>query len=157
MPFKDAVIATPHLEHAWKAGLGALRAQDRSHIQPEDTRLLRGSVDVDSTLQQFEPHAHRWDFAIGYQHSNKSTERIYWVEIHTASDGQIKVVLDKLRWLQNWLKTEGKSMASFEREFIWVSSGATSFTRTSPQQKQLAMLGLQHKGSVLHIPKVCSN
>ena len=74
------------------------------------------------------------------------------MEIHTASDKEVNVVLDKLRWLKQWLKGDGQRLALFERDFIWVSSGGTSFTLTSPQQKQFAVLGLQHKGRVLRIP-----
>jgi len=45
-------------------------------------------------LQQTEPNAHRWDFAIAYQHTNRTKEFIYWVETHTGSDNQISTVLD---------------------------------------------------------------
>ena len=84
MSFKKAVKATPTLENAWMPGLGALRPQDRPHIVAEDTRLLTGSVDVDIAFQQLQPNANRWDFAIGYRHSNRNRDCIYWVEIHTA-------------------------------------------------------------------------
>ncbi len=152
MSFKNAVRNTRHLENAWEPGLRALRAKDRSHIRPEDTGLLRGSVDVDSALQEHEPHAHRWDFAIGYRHSNRAKDCVYWVEIHTANDKEVKVVLNKMGWLRTWLGGDGKHLAQFERDFVWVSSGATSFTLSSPQLKQIAQLGLQHKGRVLRIP-----
>jgi hypothetical protein len=132
--------------------LEALRTQDKPHIYAEDTRKLSGSADLDAALQQHEPNAHRWDFAIGYTHINRTWECIYWVEIHTASQGEVNVVLEKLRWLKQWLRGDGQKLAPFERDFIWVSSGATSFTLTSPQQKQFAVLGLQHKGRVLRIP-----
>jgi len=150
--FKKAVGDTPHLTNAWQAGLGALRAQDRPHIDAEDTRQLTGSVDVDTALQRREPNANRWDFAIAYRHTNRTRECVYWVEIHTASDKEIKVVLKKLGWLKNWLAGDGKLVAEFERDFVWVSSGATSFTSDSPQVKQFAQLGLQQRGSVLRIP-----
>ncbi|MBI4027567.1 MAG: hypothetical protein HY360_21450 [Verrucomicrobia bacterium] len=51
-----------------------------------NTRKLTGIADVDTALQQQEPNAQRWDFAIGYQHTNRKAECVYWVEIHTASD-----------------------------------------------------------------------
>lgn len=70
MTFRQALKKTPHLENAWQAGLGAMRAEDRPHIKAEDTRRLRGSADVDKALQQKEPQANRWDFAIGYRHTN---------------------------------------------------------------------------------------
>jgi hypothetical protein len=153
LTFKRAVKATPHLANAWVEGLGALRARDRPHVAPEDTRLLKGSADVDSALQACQPNEHRWDFAIGYRHTNRQEDCVYWVEIHTANDKEVKVVLAKLRWLRGWLAEDGKLLDDFERDFIWVSSGPTAFTPDSPQVKQLAQRGLQHKGRVLRIPR----
>lgn len=135
-------------------GLGALRAQDRPHVAPEDPRLLQGSADIDSALQILEPQAHRWDFAIGYRHTNRKRDCLYWVEIHTANDKEVAVVLDKLRWLRTWLEGDGKLLNQFERDFVWVASGATTFTLGSPKLKQFAQLGLQHKGRVLRIPSM---
>jgi hypothetical protein len=152
MNFKDVVEATPNLKGAWKVGLGALRAVDKPHIQAEDTRRLTGSADIDKALEKKDPQAHRWDFAIAYQHTNRKLEYIYWVEIHTGSHSEVSFVLNKLRWLRGWLKTDGKELAEFEREFIWISSGATTFSLNAPKKKQFALLGLQHKGKVLKIP-----
>lgn len=152
MTFKKAVKKTRHLENAWMPGLRALRSQDKPHVGPSDTRLLRGSVNVDAALQHQQPHAHRWDFAIGYRHANRQEDCVYWVEVHTGSDREVNVVLAKLRWLKQWLTGDGRPLNQFERDFIWVSSGATSFTLGAPQLKQFAQLGLQHKGSVLRIP-----
>lgn len=135
-------------------GLGALRAQDRPHIAAEDPRLLQGSADVDSALQAHEPEAHRWDFAIGHRRTNRKRDCVYWVEIHTANDKAVGVVLDKLRWLRNWLEGDGKLLNQFERDFIWLSSGATTFTLSAPKLKQFALLGLQHRGRVLRIPRL---
>jgi hypothetical protein len=149
--FRQAVESTPNLEGEWKAGLGALRAEDKPHIQPEDTRRLAGSVDVDTPLTPSQPNANRWDFGIGYQHVNRTEEFIYWVETHTGSDGQISVVLRKLDWLKTWLRADGKSLAVFEREFVWVPSGATSFTKGATQVKILASKGLRYSGAVLKI------
>jgi hypothetical protein len=154
MSFKAAVEATPNLENKWKAGLGALRAEDKPHVKPEDTSTarLRGSVDIDSALLASDPHGNRWDFAIGYQHSNRDEEFIYWVETHTGSDGQITVMLKKLEWLRKWLKGDGKELAKFERAFFWTPSGATSFTKGATQVRILAQKGLLYSGSVLKIP-----
>ncbi|MGC2530116.1 MAG: hypothetical protein WA639_20400 [Candidatus Acidiferrum sp.] len=154
MTFKQAVKATPRLGDAWMSGLGALRAQDRPHINAEDTRLLTGSADVDGALREHQPNAHRWDFAIAYLHSNRQQDCVYWVEMHTAIDKEVKVVLAKLNWLRTWLATDGKLLNKFERDFIWVSSGATSFTNTAPKVKLIAQYGLQYKAKVLRIPSV---
>lgn len=151
MKFKQAVKKTPNLEGAWCAGLGALRAQDKPHIKVETPRHLAGSVDVDAALQKVEPHAHRWDFAIAYKHTNLTAECVYWVEIHTASDSEVKVVLDKLKWLKDWLAKDNNLLDDFEREICWVSSGETTFTLNAPQKKRFAQLGLRHCGRILRI------
>ena len=151
MTFKEAVRATPKLAGRFQKGLHALRAQDRPHIEAENTRKLVGSIDVDSALQQVDPNANRWDFAIAYQHTNRDAEVIYWTELHTASDSEIKVVIRKVIWLRGWLKADGRNLASFERDIVWVSSGPTSFQLTGPQRKQMAQAGLSHVGSRLRI------
>lgn len=152
MSFRTAVGLTPNLQNAWRPGLEALRTRDRPHVDPADPRQLRGSVDVDAHLQVHQPNAHRWDFAIAYRHANRAKDCVYWVEIHTASDNEIGVVLDKLRWLKQWLAGDGARLSQFERDFVWVSSGATSFTNGSPQVKRFAAQGLRHRGRVLRIP-----
>jgi hypothetical protein len=150
--FKEAVADTPNLKTAWQPGLQALRAEDRPHIRAENPRQLRGSVDMDAALQQVAPQANRWDFAIGHQHTNRRGEFIYWVETHTGSDNQVKVVLKKLEWLKTWLRLEGQPLARFDRDIIWVSSGHTLFTKGSAQVKTLAQRGLIYAGAVLKIP-----
>jgi hypothetical protein len=154
MGFKEVVEATPNLQGKWMAGLGALRAQDKPHVDPEDTSTtrLRGSVDIDTAWLLLDPHGNRWDFAIGYQHANRSGEFIYWVETHTGSDGNIKVMLKKLAWLKTWLAGAGKQLAKFDKLFVWAPSGATSFTKGATQVKSLADQGLFYTGKALRIP-----
>jgi len=154
--FCQTVSQTPNLSSAWKPGLGALRARDRPHVKPQSPHQLSGSVDLDKALKKVQPHANsnRWDFGIGYRHTNRAKDFIYWVEIHTASQSEVDVILAKLRWLREWLQGDGRALNRFERDFIWISSGSTSFTLTSPQQKQFALLGLQHKGKVLRVLNV---
>jgi hypothetical protein len=154
MGFKEAVGATRNLEGRWQAGLGALRGEDKAHIKPEDTstKRLRGGVDIDNALLASDPNGNRWDFAIGYQHANRTDEFIYWVEVHTGSDSQISVVLKKMTWLQAWLGGDGKELAKFDRSFVWAPSGATSFTKGATQVKTLADHGLIYAGSVFKIP-----
>ncbi len=72
---------------------------------------------------------------------------------HTAMDSEVKVVIKKAAWLLQWLKTTGILLATFEREILWVSSGVTRLTLSAPQRKQMAEVGLQQRGSILHIPK----
>lgn len=152
MNFQQAVRKIPALKTAWCPGLQALRAEDKPHIEAEAPRKLTGSVDVDTAYQKLMPRSHRWDFGIAFQHSNFDKEVVYWVELHTASDSQVKVVINKAQWLLEWLKGQGKPLAGFEKEIVWVSSGATTFTRSSPQRKLMAQAGLHHVGGKLRIP-----
>ncbi|MBE7494465.1 MAG: hypothetical protein HS117_05940 [Verrucomicrobiaceae bacterium] len=151
MTFQEAVEKTTHLKDAYRPGLQALRAEDKPHIEAEDTRKLTGSVDVDTANLVSEPHSNRWDFGIAYQHTNRSGEVVYWVETHTASDSQVGVVIKKAAWLQQWFKGHGKHLALFEKDIVWVSSGATTFTLSSTQRKQMAALGLRPIGGKLRI------
>ncbi len=154
MAFKEAVEATPNLQGKWKVGLGALRAEDKPHIEPQNTSTthLRGSVDIDTAWVPLDPTGNRWDFAIGYQHDNRADEFIYWVETHTGADDQIKVMFRKLNWLKAWLNGAGKNLVKFDRMFVWIPSGATSFSKGSTQVKKLADQGLFYSGSLFRIP-----
>ena len=151
MTFKEVVEAMPHLRKAYCAGLQALRAEDKPHVEAENPRKLTGSVDIDKANLKADPNGNRWDFAIAYQHTNRDAEVIYWVELHSANDSQVKVVIKKTQWLLNWFKRKGQALAVFEKDIVWVSSGATTFTLSSPQQKQMAQVGLQHVGSKFSI------
>ena len=152
MSFRKAVELCPSLKHALETGLSALRSADKEHVRVEDTRRLTGSVDLDSTLKSTLPNEPRWDYAIGYRHTTPKAEIVYWVEVHPASDGEIKVVLKKLAWLKQWLCETAPQLNALRKEFIWVSSGKTSLSLSAPQQKQFALQGLQHKGRVFQIP-----
>jgi hypothetical protein len=149
--FKKAVEGTPDLMGTWCAGLQALSRADKAHVTAEDTRRLTGSVNVDLTLKAKLPKEPRWDYAIGHLPTNLTHEMVYWVEIHPANDRGVAEVLKKLTWLKQWLRDFAPLLRAMPRAFVWVSSGMTSFTPSSPQQKQFALLGLQHKGRVLRI------
>ena len=151
MTFKEALEQTPDVQNAWLPGLQALRAEDRPHVETQDTRQLRGSADIDAALLRKEPQANRWDFGIGYQQQDRTEEVIYWTEMHTASDSEVSVVIKKAQWLVKWLKSSAPKLKAFENDIIWVSSGATSLTLSNPKQKQMALVGLRHVGSKLRI------
>lgn len=151
LTFQQALEKTPRLSGSWRAGLQALRAEDRPHIRAEDPRRLRGSSDIDTAYQPAQPNSNRWDFAIGYKHTNREDEVIYWVETHTASDSEISVVIRKADWLLNWLKADGHLLAKFEKDIYWVASGRTKFTPSATKLKQLALMGVKFAGSTLNI------
>jgi hypothetical protein len=53
---------------------------------------------------------------------------------------------------KSWLRDSAPRLNAMRKRFVWVSSGKTSFTLSSPQQKQFALLGLQQKGRLFRIP-----
>ena len=151
MKFKDAVKKTPDLHGAWRPGLQALKAVDQRHIKVEDTGRLAGSVNVEASLTAKYRKERQWDYAIGHRPTNVKGEMIYWVEVHPATEGEIRVVLAKLDRLQRWLQDAAPLLKSMPRESVWISSGEASFTALSPQGKKLAALGLHPKGRVFTI------
>lgn len=154
MKFKTAVEQTAEIKDAYCSGLQALRNVDKKHVSARDSSRLTGSVDIDSRVEKKYPNDPRWDYAIGHLPVNlkPGDEIVYWIEIHPASDGEVNVVIGQLKWLKQWLKEKAPKLNAMRREFIWLSSGKTSFTLSSPQQKQFALLGPQHKGRVFKMP-----
>ena len=150
MSFREAVAATPQLgEGSYRRGLQAVDPAYRARVQCENTRRLCGSVDIDGRLQPIFRGAQRWDYAICYR---ESTQRVYWVEVHPASQRGIAEVDGKFEWLQEWLAGDGRRLRSFTPRYIWISSGETTFTKASPQIRRLALKGVQTVGRILKIP-----
>jgi hypothetical protein len=150
--FRQAVDGTRDLEGAWRAGLGAVHERDRNRLRTEQTRRLSGSVDVESALTPRYRDERQWDYAVGFRPTNTKAEVVYWLEVHPANEGEVRVVLEKLEFLRRWLRENGPKLNAMPKAFIWISSGRTSFTRTSPQQKRLSLAGLQHGGGSFTIP-----
>jgi hypothetical protein len=149
--FKDAVEATPDLQNAWRSGLRALRRTDRQHVDAQDGRRLAESVDVDSALAAKCPTDPRWDYGVGYDPVDASGETVYWIEIHPARSGEIDRVLARLAWLKAWLAASAPRLHVMRKAFVWISSGKTSFTLSSPQQKRFALVGLRHVGRTFRL------
>ncbi len=139
MTFRHAVEATPSVARGFRPGLGALKKPDRDRVSIADPRNLTGSVSLDSTLSSLLPNSPRWDYGIGWKRRPEPTGKVSWVEVHPATGtDDIDTVLDKLVWLKDWLRGDGARLASIDREFVWVSSGKTYFTKTAPQLRRLA-------------------
>jgi hypothetical protein len=148
LTFRDAVKATG-LERAYCDGLQALSKSDRARLAVHQNVKLTGSIDLDAALHETHPNDPRWDYAIARRPPNG--EFIHWVEVHPATDAEIKTVLAKFEWLQGWLRTQGKALMNFESEFIWISSGKTAFSPVSHQRRKMSEHGLRHVGSTLRL------
>lgn len=145
MRFKDAVENTPGLEQAYHPGLQALSRTDKTrHVSCKDTRILTGSINLDSTLANSLPNDSRWDYGVGVKPSGQH-EKIVWIEVHPASSHHVDGVLAKLAWLKTWLQTDApqlKALSSSPRDFVWIASRGVALPRTSPQSRKLALHGL---------------
>ena len=154
MTFKKAVDGTQDLSGAWRAGLQALSTKDKAHVSVEDPQRLCGSVNVEESLRSKQGHqnAPLWDYAVGHQPENVKGEMVYWIEIHPANQHGVSEVLNKLEWLLQWLKDSAPLLRKMPPAFIWVSSGKTSFTASSPQARKLARAKVRIVGRLFTIP-----
>ena len=150
MTFEAAVGANPELAGAYRRGLQGLREGDRNKIAAATPRRLRGSIDLDAALAPRYPNDPRWDYGVAA--AMTEGERVFWIEVHPASEGEIGAVLDKFNWLKGWLRTSASELGSLPKEFLWVSSGRSALTQRSPKLRQLALQGVAFKGGHFRIP-----
>ena len=143
MTFRLAVESTPSVAAFYRPGLQALSKHDAQRIHCANSRRLTGSVNVDNALRETQPHAKRWDYGIGLRRGNG--EVAVRVEVHPASSTSIAVMLDKLRWLKNWLQTQAPALHKLTQDdFYWLSTGAPiAITANSKHAKRLASVGLR--------------
>ncbi len=157
MTFADAIRNSSLLTQAFKNGLQALSPADCQHVVVDNTRQLAGSLNLEDALRSSYPNPPIWDYGIGHRraaHGEHTSDFVYWLEVHPATDGDIEPVLRKLTWLKSWLEKSAPALAKLPRQFVWVSSGKTAFTQRSPQAKRMAEQGLLHVGSHLRIKAV---
>jgi hypothetical protein len=141
MRLQAAIAPISELAGRLQPGLAALTKTERVAVEPQDSKRLRGSLELDSALRATFPNANRWDYAVAYQHASRSEgdEDVYWIEFHSAHDHGATEVLRKVRWLKEWLAGEGKHLAfPGRRSFTWIASGKISMTRNSQRARQLA-------------------
>lgn len=127
-------------------GKQALRGAHRELVECWNPYRFSGSIDLDTALSRTHSQAPRWDY--GLRITRGEGEAAIWVEVHTATTGEVKRVLEKLAWLKNWLRDEAPALHSLSREqafgtYHWVSTEAgTHIPANSPQARRLAQAGL---------------
>ncbi len=159
MTFRQAVeAAPPPVNAAYRAGKQALEKRHRSKVSCADLQRLTGSIDLDSALARQPGYANdpRWDYGLGYRPRN-GQEQAVWVEVHSATTGEVSAVLNKLRWLRDWLNAEALPLkrltdrAGGDIRFVWIASSGFNIPKTSPQFRRLNRNGLPLK-SRLELP-----
>ena len=138
--FQKAVEGTPDISAAYQPGVQALKKSDRYAVSTTDTRLLDGSVDIDTEVKEKYPNDNRWDYAIGY------CGKMCYVEVHPAYTSEVSTVEKKLRWLKTWLKEKAASLDAVPKTthaFVWVQTKGGGILPQSSQAKKLAALGIK--------------
>ena len=138
LTFQHAVEATPDVANGYRIGLGAL-GQYSNKIHAAETRLLTGSVDIDTCTARKYPNANRWDYALAYR------QKVYFVEVHSANTSQVSTVLRKLRWLKDWLNSCAPEINKLkaQRPYYWIMSNNHQILRGSSQARQISQAGLK--------------
>lgn len=145
--FQEAVTRTPDVSNAYERGLRAL-GQYSSKVQLGDTRQCEGSIDIDGATVAIYPGANRWDYSISYK------GEVYFVEVHTASTGEVSTVLRKLDWLKQWLHTHAPLINSLKTKgnpFYWIHTNGLHILPTSAQFKQVVQKNIKPIAK-LHLP-----
>ncbi|MCE2483307.1 MAG: hypothetical protein J4F33_10615 [Alphaproteobacteria bacterium] len=153
MTFEAAVRAAPSpVNGAYRPGKQALEKRHRKHVTCVDSLRLTGSLDLDGALAREPRYAKqpRWDYGLGYKPS-RGKEQAVWVEVHSATTGEVSAVLGKLQWLRDWLSAEAGWLkrltdhAGEDIRFVWIASAGDRISRNSPQFRRLSQSGLRLK------------
>ena len=138
-PLNQAADRTEDIKGAFQKGLKALKGEYRTKIVCTDTKKLTGSVDIDLATKDLYPTESRWDYAIEYK------GKTFFVEIHPADTTEVQSVINKLRWLINWLKNKAPEVNALkhgDKPFHWVFTKDCHILKTSKQWKLLSQKGL---------------
>jgi len=137
--FKDAVKSTPDIANGYQVGLNAIDGKYRNKIIVSNTRLLDGSVDIDSCTTRLYPNDNRWDYAFSYNN------KVYFVEVHSANTREVSVVVKKLKWLKGWLVQHAPNINKLKalHPYFWIQSKGFAILTTSPQYKIMIQNGLK--------------
>lgn len=155
-------LGEPYAPHA-REGLRALRRAHRATVVPADPRRLTGSVDLEACLDRVAAYdgQAKWDYGVGFRAPHGGTRCAAWVEVHTATPGDVRAVSAKLRTLRQWLDGDGRSLAAPTdaarsvlrgTPFRWIAAGPTSVVAGSRAFRAAADAGLGFPQRRLRIP-----
>jgi hypothetical protein len=122
--------------NSYQKGKSGIKNQHRDKIRIEDTRKLKGSMDIDEACKDSEPNSPRWDYMVVIW--KNSLENLALIEIHPAAKYRnVAEVIEKKNWLNQWLyKTR---LIDFRKKFIWIATGSICITSGSKYAKRLAV------------------
>lgn len=137
--FQLAIENTEEVKNGFCFGKQAIKSIDRSKVVVADQNKLQGSLDIDSQVKALYPNEPRWDYAISYD------DTIYFFEVHPAETSEIYKVINKVKWLKCWLKTQApdiNNLPKAEQPYTWVQSGRYAILPTAKEKKKLSVFGI---------------
>ena len=77
------------------------------------------------------------------------------MEVHAVQTNKVREVLNKLRWLKDWLNDAGQPLERMTvadgptQPFVWLASGSIRLPDTSPQARQASQAGIRPRKRLL--------
>jgi hypothetical protein len=140
LTFKEAVEGTDDVKTCYQNGLKAL-GRHSSKIELSDTKQCQGSLNIDDCVARKYPALNRWDYAFSYK------SEVFFVEVHSANTGDVRVVLRKLQWLKDWLHAHAPKINSLKAKnrtpYYWIQSNGFHIPNSSPQSRIAAQAGIK--------------
>ena len=137
----------PSLIHVCYDGKRALKGEHRDRVTNKDAWQFTISINLDEALQYKYPNKPRWDYGLGMKNNNTPNERVFWVEVHPASDSS--GMLKKIRWLKNWIHSEAAKFLQLDNVFIWISTSGGS---PRHHLRELKQAGLKPPRQKIELP-----
>lgn len=131
-------------------GLRAMgKYSDRVQV---NTVSVTDSLELDEATRLVQPQAHRWDYLLGVTKPKKTGEGggdvVIGVEVHSATDGEVSVVIKKKESARAVLAAELRPGATVSR-WCWIASGNVRFSPNSKYRRQLAEKRIEFVGGRL--------
>lgn len=137
--FQEAIENTEEVKNGFCVGKQAIKSIDRSKVVETNNNKVQGSLDIDTQVKALYPSDPRWDYALSYD------DKIYYFEVHSAETSEIDKVINKVKWLKRWLKTQApriNNLPKAEHPYIWVQSGRFAILPTAREKMKLSLSGI---------------
>lgn len=137
--FQIAIEKTEEVKDGYRTGKKAIKSVDSSKVEAADNLKLQGSLDIDASVKKIYPEDPRWDYALSYN------DKIYYFEIHPAETSEVDRILNKVKWLKNWLTTKAPEINKLplaEHPYVWIQSGRYAILPSSKAGMKLSLAGV---------------
>lgn len=122
-PIQSALKEESELNTKLKKGIQAVKSGDKKFIAVNLRTRFSDSIDIDEAFRKTHGKQNRWDYLLGDSRNNK----IVGLEPHSATDGEISVVINKRKSCRAQLGPHLKQGSNVSAWF-WVASGKIDFT-----------------------------